>query len=385
MNKHLRHIMCGALAVGLLASCNQKSKTFTINGTVGDEINATAFYVYLGDRDLRVNTDTTPIDTIFVKDKKFTYSIDFDFPTLFLLVGVTSDGSLVPGCSDWVVPGETIDLKIVDGFLQFDGSQFYHQANNFVKIVRDNDLQKRIEELQEQCQSNPELQQDSAWNAEMLKADQEITKLSLDYLMAHNTEEGAFIVAYTSGRFSAIQLFDSIAAPEIRNGRFSHIIDLIIESNQADSEYMEQLAENRMNTLIGTMFKDFVVEYNGTTQKLSDYVGKGQYVLVDFWASWCQPCRGEIPNLINIYNKYKDKNLNVVGVAIGDAPEDTESAIKELEINYPQMINTDDSCSFIYGIDGVPHVILFGPEGRILERDLFGEEVEAAVRKHLGL
>ena len=385
MNKLLKHIMCGALAVGLLASCNQKSKTFTINGTVGDENHVTTFYVYLGDKDFRINTDTTPNDTIIVKDKTFTYSVDADFPTFFLLVGVTNDGSLFPGCSFWLVPGETLDLKIGTGLLDFDGSQFYHQANNFVKMVRECDAQKRIDELLEQSQSHSEFQQDSAWNAEMLKAEQDVTKLSLDYLKAHNTEEGAFIIAYTSGSFSAIQLYDSIAAPEIRNGQFSHFIDLVLEGDQTDGEYMEQLAENRMNTLIGTMFKDFAVEYNGTTQKLSDYVGKGQYVLVDFWASWCQPCRGEIPNLINIYNKYKDKNLNVVGVAIGDAPEDTESAIKELEINYPQMINTDDSCPFIYGIDGIPHVILFGPEGRILERDLFGDEVEAAVRKHLGL
>ena len=381
MNKIL---MYGAVLAGVLASCTQ-NKSFTINGIVDDEINATAVYVYIGDEDFRINPDNTPNDTIIVKDKKFSYSVDVDFPTFFLLNVVTSDGSFVPGCNFWLVPGETIDLKIGTGLLDFDGSQFYHQANNFLKIRRESEAQKRIDELLAQSQNHSEFRQDSTWNAELLKAEQEMTKLSLDYLIAHNNEEGAFIVAYTSCEFSATHLYDSIAAPEIRNGRFSHFIDLVLEGDQSDSEYMEKLAENRMNTLIGTMFKDFAVEYNGKTQRLSDYVGKGQYVLVDFWASWCPPCRREIPNLINIYNKYKDKNLNVVGVAIGDAPEDTESAIKELGVNYPQMINTDDSCPFIYGIDGIPHVILFGPDGIILERDLFGEEVESAVRKHLKL
>ncbi|MBO7477775.1 MAG: AhpC/TSA family protein [Salinivirgaceae bacterium] len=378
-------IMYGAVLAGLLASCSQNSKTFTINGTVDDEIHATAFYVYIGDEDFRVNSETVPLDTITVNDKKFTYSVDVDYPTFFELSGVSDDGSLIPGFRYWLVPGETIDLKLGTAFIKYDGSNFYHQVHNFLKMIDESDARKQINKLFEQLQNNPELERDSVWNVEMIKADQDLTKTMLDYLIAHNNEEGAFIEACLSGAFAPVQLFDSIAAPEIRNGRFSHFIDLVSKDSPSDSKYMAQLAENKLNTLVGTMFKDFVVEYNGKTQKLSDYVGKGQYVLVDFWASWCGPCRGEIPNLINVYNKYKDKNLNILGVMVWDAPEDSEAAIKELGVNYPQMINTDDSCPFIYGIDGVPHVILFGPDGRILERELFGEEVEAAVRKHLKL
>lgn len=380
-----KFLMCGAVLAGLLASCSQNSKTFTINGTVGDEIHATAFYVYIGDEDFRVNSGTVPLDTITVNDKKFTYSVDVDYPTFFELSGISDDGSLIPGCKYWLVPGETIDLKIGTNFFEFDGSSFYNQAHNFLKMRDECDAQKHINELFEQLQSNPELEQDSVWNVEMFKADQDLTKTMLDYLIAHNSEEGALIEVCLSGAFAPTQLYDSIAVPEIRNGRFKHFIDLVLGANQTDSEYMEQLAENKLNTLIGTMFRDFAVEYNGKTQKLSDYVGKGQYVLVDFWASWCGPCRAEIPTLINVYNKYKNKNLNVVGVAIGDEPEDSEAAIKELGVNYPQMINTDDSCHFIYGIAGIPHIILFGPDGTILARDLRGEMIEMTVKQHLGL
>ena len=125
------------------------------------------------------------------------------------------------------------------------------------------------------------------------------------------------------------------------------------------------------------MFTDFEAEYEGKVQKLSDYVGKGNYVLVDFWASWCGPCRAEIPNLIAAYNKYKAKGLVVLGVATWDKPEDTLKAIEEDKIPYPQIMNAQKAGSDAYGIEGIPQIILFGPDGTIVARDLRGEAIEA--------
>lgn len=127
---------------------------------------------------------------------------------------------------------------------------------------------------------------------------------------------------------------------------------------------------------VGEMFLDFAIEYDGKTSHLSDYVGKGQYVLADFWASWCGPCREEIPNLIAAYEKYKDKGLVVLGIAVSDKPEATMQAIKELNIPYPQILNSQKIATDLYGIDGIPHIILFAPDGTILKRGLRGEEIE---------
>lgn len=130
----------------------------------------------------------------------------------------------------------------------------------------------------------------------------------------------------------------------------------------------------------GAMFKDFEVTYNDSTFRLSDHVGRGHYVLVDFWASWCGPCMRQGEVIKELYKEYAPKGLEVIGVAVWDEPEKTLDAIESHELPWMNVINAQSIPTDIYGIAGIPTIILFGPDGRIVSRDKQNDELREAVR-----
>lgn len=151
----------------------------------------------------------------------------------------------------------------------------------------------------------------------------------------------------------------------------------------AETTYAKVMSEGmtkKLTTMPGQKFVDFEVEYDGKTTRLSDYVGKGKYVLVDFWASWCGPCIRQIPVLKELLAEFGDKGLEVLGVAVWDEPANTLSAIESHGITWPCIINAQRIPTDLYGINGIPCIILYGPDGTILSRDKQSDELKADVR-----
>lgn len=147
--------------------------------------------------------------------------------------------------------------------------------------------------------------------------------------------------------------------------------------------------ETLQATAEGKMFTDFTIvqdenDPTGSVISFSNYIGQGKYVLVDFWASWCGPCKDELPNIAAVYEKYSGDDFDVLSVAVWDKPEDTIKGAKEHGIVWSQIINAQRVPTDIYSIKGIPQIMLFGPDGTILKRDLRGEKIEEAVKEALG-
>lgn len=144
---------------------------------------------------------------------------------------------------------------------------------------------------------------------------------------------------------------------------------------------LNNLVKTAKVTSVGQKFTDFsMLTPEGKPIKLSDYAGKGKYVLIDFWASWCGPCRQEMPNLVKAYAQYKSKGFEIIGVSLDKDGKSWKGGIQKLNITWPQMSDLkywDCAGSKLYAIRSIPHTVLLDKEGKIIARGLHGEELQA--------
>lgn len=125
----------------------------------------------------------------------------------------------------------------------------------------------------------------------------------------------------------------------------------------------------------------------GKLVNLTDYVGKGKYVLVDFWASWCGPCRREMPNVVAAYQQYHAKGFEVVGISLDNKREAWAQAVSDLQMPWPQMSDLKgwkSEAAALYNIRSIPATILYGPDGKVLATNLHGQGLKARLAAIFG-
>ena len=190
-----------------------------------------------------------------------------------------------------------------------------------------------------------------------------------EFVQSHPASIVAGYVLYTDFANPAIQVDDveiglKALDPSLKNSKYYQVV--------------QKRIEDKRGTTVGykaTNFSQATPE--GKMVSLSDF--KGKYVLIDFWASWCRPCRMENPNVVAAYNKYKDKGFTVLGISMDSNREPWLQAIKQDNLNWTQVSDLKgwgNEVGKIYGVQGIPQNFLIDKEGKIIAKDLRGAALE---------
>ena len=394
----MRRLLYGIVCLGTLVAC-QREPGYKISGSVPGTPDGMKVYLY---------NWNTPVDSSVVKGGKFVLTGKVDVPTRYQLLIDLSPDKVESYEKD--LRGSDVFVDNVDIRYESPSIDSLPSSNSFRRKVKGNvtvtgspvhDLFLSYQEkLKPYRTRNSEAwdkylqvyhipasegvfntREGIALTRKMNDAQKEITRIQWDFIKANPKSPVSVDVAqnmvYTA-KFSKADMDNLLQA-----------IDPSLRETPGYKQLKESL-ESIAPIALGEKYKDLeLVDENGKTVQLSDYVKPGQYNMVEFWASWCGPCRGEIPHLRHVYDAYgKGKDaFNMISVSIDDKEKDWKQALKEENMKWTQLCDLKGWKGEVinkYKIQGVPFCLILDKEGRIIDHGVRGSELDVLLIKYLG-
>ena len=353
-------------AVLALTACH--SNTYKISGSAEGLEDGDTLYIT---NDLQTGI---PTDTLIVKDGKFELSGETDSTYLCMVYSEKRNELNAPF---FVEPGN-ISIKLVEtpGASRVGGTKCNEQWQELNDSVMT--IGKEINRIAEHIYGN------TVDEMEQQKGMEQIDKLNQRFsaIVVKTTEKN---IKNEFGYFLLTYYPEELIDNETR----MKLIDKLPAEKQNRPVIQEMLANLKQaaESAEGMTIKDFTQPgLDGTPLSLLAEVAKNKITVIDFWASWCGPCRQEMPFMLELFGKYKDKGLGIIGISLDEDSDAWKAATQQLNIPWVQMSDLkgwENAIAKHFCVNSIPHTIVVDQQGKILKRGLRGEKLEEFVAKQL--
>lgn len=363
---NIKSILILTAAGIMLAAC--QSNTYHIKGTVEDVQGDTLFLT----TDLQQGT---PRDTILVKDGQFELSGETDSTYFCMIYSKNEEALNIPL---FIEPGTIkVLLSKTPGVSRVGGTAIndeWQRMSDSTMVIG-----KEINNIAEKVFANEKAtqeEQQQAW-AQIEKLNQRHAKVVLDFTERNiKNELGYFLLT----------MFPEEVIHNKDRLRLIKMMPAELRQRSAIKEIEQQIG-NASKTEEGAVIEDFTMpSIEGVPMSIMSEVRKNKITVLDFWASWCGPCRQETPLMVEIYKKYKDKGLGFVGISLDEDGDVWKQATDQLGIVWPQMSDLkgwENAAAQMFNITSIPHPIVVDQQGKILRRGLRGEQLEQFIAEQL--
>ena len=352
------------LVSAFLFSCKDNT-AFTISGTIKNPEKIKKVYLLQADSSQFKVADSTGLDA----DGAFKFKRSAAIANLFKVKVDTTSFDLIAQNGDAIELNT--DLNDKTHAYTVNGSQATTDLktfNDFSKVYNDQN-NKVIAEFEEKSQNNPQ-RSDSLLKIYMPVFQKNQASYSTKVIQFASEHKESLAGFYAINALDAVKFEQQLVAyADELKGDITH--------NPAVQQFIKTM-ENAKPLSIGHQAPDFTINsIDGKPVKLSDF--KGKYVMVDFWASWCVPCRQENPNVVKQYAAFKDKGFNILSISLDKDKAAWQKAIDADHLSWTQASDLNSfqgAAEMLYHIEAIPSNFIIDPKGDIVAKNLRGTDLE---------